>query len=58
MPTYEYQCLRCSLRFEVRRSFDDKSKITCPKCGGKAQQLFHPVPIFFKGGGFSTTYRG
>jgi len=58
MPIYEYQCERCSLRFEVKRNFDDKSKVVCPKCGGAAQQKFYPPPIFFKGGGFSTTYRG
>ena len=55
MPLYEYQCMRCSTEFEVKRSLDDESAITCPKCQGKGQRMFSPVPIIFKGPGFYTT---
>ena len=27
----------------------------CPRCGGKAQRIFSPVPIIFKGSGFYAT---
>jgi len=59
MPIYEYRCQRCSLTFEVKRGFEDGAKVACPKCGGgEVKQKYYPAPIFFKGGGFSTTYRG
>ena len=46
------------MQFEVRRGFDEESEVKCPNCGEKARQVLHPSPIFFKGGGFSKTYRG
>ncbi len=55
MPIYEYQCKDCSRRFELRKSFNDKSAVTCPQCGGKARRIFSPVPIIFKGSGFYVT---
>ena len=55
MPTYEYQCRNCKLRFELRQSFDDKSTAICPSCQGIAHRLFSPVPILFKGPGFYIT---
>lgn len=34
MPIYEYECPKCSEKFELRRSITDKdSEIKCPKCG-------------------------
>ena len=55
MPTYEYECPKCSSRFEQRRSFTDESKVKCPKCQHEARRLFSPVPIIFKGSGFYVT---
>jgi putative FmdB family regulatory protein len=55
MPLYEYHCLSCSAKFELRQGFDERSAITCPKCQGKVQRMFSPVPIIFKGPGFYTT---
>ena len=55
MPLYEYQCLNCSTRFEVRRGFHDESAVPCPKCQGEVQRIFSPVPAIFKGPGFYTT---
>mgnify|MGYP001764659859 FL=1 len=36
MPTYEYRCLKCSKRFDVRMSYSDygNKEILCPHCGG------------------------
>jgi putative FmdB family regulatory protein len=55
MPIYEYECEQCSLRFELRRSFDGRSEVVCPQCGGSARRIFSPVPIIFKGSGFYIT---
>jgi len=33
MPIYEYQCSKCSHRFEMIHGVDDKDlKIICPQC--------------------------
>ena len=55
LPTYEYECPKCSSRFEQRRSFSEESKVTCPKCRREARRIFSPVPIIFKGSGFYVT---
>lgn len=35
MPTYEYRCLKCSKRFDVRMNYSDygKKEVVCPHCG-------------------------
>ncbi len=59
MPIYEYECSRCSSRFELKRSFSENSPVFCPQCGCDARLVFSPVPIIFKGSGFySTDHRG
>ena len=55
MPTYQYQCHRCKMKFELRQTFNDKSTAICPVCHGNAGRLFSPVPIIFKGPGFYVT---
>ena len=55
MPIYEYECERCSLRFELERHFSEGGKVSCPRCYGEARRLFSPVPIIFKGPGFYIT---
>lgn len=55
MPIYEYECERCSLRFELKRRFGDDGGASCPPCQGKTRRLFSPVPIIFKGPGFYVT---
>ncbi len=55
MPIYEYECSRCSCRFELRRSFSEDSPVCCPQCGCEVQRIFSPVPIIFKGSGFYVT---
>ena len=55
MPTYDYECPKCSTKFEQRQSFSDESKVKCPKCKTEAKRLFSPVPIIFKGSGFYVT---
>ena len=59
MPIYEYECPRCTHRFELRRTFSEDGSASCPQCGCDAQRIFSPVPIIFKGSGFySTDNRG
>lgn len=55
MPTYEYQCRKCSLRFELKRGFSENGSGFCPGCGNEGRRLFSPVPIIFKGPGFYVT---
>ncbi|MDP3879825.1 MAG: zinc ribbon domain-containing protein [Dehalococcoidales bacterium] len=55
MPIYVYECPCCSSRFELRQSFSDKAKGTCPQCGEDATRIFWPAPIIFKGSGFYVT---
>lgn len=36
MPIYEYGCVDCGERFELRRGMTDKDdEIECPRCGTK-----------------------
>jgi putative FmdB family regulatory protein len=59
LPIYEYECACCASRFEIKRSFDDSSPVSCPNCGSKAERIFVSVPIIFKGSGFYITdHRG
>ena len=55
MPVYEYECRKCSLRFEMKRRFHEESHAVCPRCHAEARRIFTPVPIFFKGSGFYVT---
>jgi len=55
MPIYEYECSKCSARFEVTRGFHEEGGNCCPRCGGEGRQIFLPTPIIFKGSGFYVT---
>ena len=55
MALYEYECKKCSNRFDVRRSFSDESDVVCPSCQGQGQRIFSPVSAIFNGSGFYTT---
>jgi putative FmdB family regulatory protein len=55
VPTYQYLCPKCNLRFDLKQSFEDESVVVCPKCQNGARRLFSPVPIIFKGSGFYVT---
>jgi len=39
MPTYEYECAKCGLRFERRQSIKDEPIADCPECGGKVHRI-------------------
>ncbi len=39
MPTYEYECGTCGLRFERRQGIAEEPIAECPECHGKVQRL-------------------
>jgi putative FmdB family regulatory protein len=55
MPIYEYECEKCSLRFELKRHFGEDGGASCPFCQGEARRIFSPVHVIFKGSGFYVT---
>ena len=55
MPTYEYECADCHVRFERRQRITDEPITTCPDCGGSTHRVLYPVGIIFKGSGFYCT---
>ena len=58
MPRYEYQCVTCKHRFELRQGFDADSITDCPICGAPAHRRFNSVAVIYKGSGFYTTDYG
>jgi putative FmdB family regulatory protein len=60
MPTYDYRCNACGVRFELFQSMTEAHKKKCPECGkNKLERLIGPGAGFiFKGAGFyETDYR-
>ena len=55
MPRYDYQCLSCGHKFELRQSFDSATETDCPECAGRSKRKFYAVPVIYKGSGFYTT---
>ena len=39
MPTYEYECQTCGLRFEKFQNMKDRPLKTCPECSGPVRRL-------------------
>ena len=58
MPTYEYECKKCSHRFEVFQAMSDEPLKKCKKCGKEVRRLiFGGAGVIFKGSGFYVTDR-
>lgn len=64
MPTYDYECEKCQLEFEISQSMKDKKLTTCPKniCPKKSwgkgkviRKLGGGAGLIFKGSGFYIT---
>ena len=68
MPTYEYRCRTCDVRFDVQQSFAEDSLTSCPAAGselgpvaciapgeGVVRKVFSAPSITFKGDGFYKT---
>lgn len=39
MPTYEYECSACGLKFERRQAMSEPPIAECPECRGEAHRL-------------------
>jgi len=56
MPTYEYECTKCGVEFELMQSIHDKPRQRCPECRGKVRRLISGgAGISFKGSGYYVT---
>lgn len=56
MPTYEYECLNCSFRFEEFQKMTDEPIKICPECKGEVKRIITGGGGFlFKGSGFHIT---
>ena len=56
MPTYDYKCLACDVRFEKFQSITAPAIEECPECSGKVKRLIGAgAGLIFKGSGFYTT---
>ena len=53
MPTYEYECKKCSYNFELFQAMSDAPVKECPKCGSEVRRIiFGGTGVIFKGSGF------
>ena len=60
MPTYEYECNKCSHRMEAFQSIKAKALRKCPECGKSSLKrlISAGAGVIFKGSGFyQTDYR-
>lgn len=56
MPTYDYKCLACAVRFERFQGITAPALTECPDCGGEVKRLIGAgAGLIFKGSGFYTT---
>ncbi len=56
MPTYEYKCLACDIRFERFQGITAPPIEECPECSGKVKRLIGAgAGLIFKGSGFYIT---
>ncbi|MDP8253114.1 MAG: zinc ribbon domain-containing protein [Candidatus Kaelpia aquatica] len=56
MPTYEYECRKCGIKFDKFQNMSDKLLSECPECGGEVKRLIGKgAGIIFKGSGFYAT---
>ena len=52
MPTYEYRCVACDVRFERFQRMSDPAVTDCPDCNGTVRKVMQPTAIAFRGPGF------
>ncbi len=56
MPTYSYQCKRCSHIQDLFHTMSAKPRVKCAQCGGPCVRLLGAgAGIIFKGSGFYET---
>lgn len=55
MPTYEYECDKCRVVFEIRQRITEPALTTHDDCGGAVRRLLSPAPFILKGDGWYVT---
>lgn len=55
MPVYEYQCKKCSEKFEVMQKINDAPLSECSSCGGELKKLITNTSFVLKGSGWYVT---
>jgi putative FmdB family regulatory protein len=55
MPVYEYQCKKCTERFEVMQKINDAPLSECSSCGGELKKLITNTSFVLKGSGWYVT---
>jgi putative FmdB family regulatory protein len=56
VPTYSYECKKCSHIFELFHGINATPKVKCTECGGATKRLMGTGGgIIFKGSGFYET---
>lgn len=49
MPIYEFECEKCSFKFDLLRKVGEGREALCPQCQGRGRRVFSSVPFIFKG---------
>lgn len=56
MATYEYDCMRCAIRYNKERSIkDDDPGYSCDTCSSNLVRVYSNVGAIFNGTGFYST---
>ena len=58
MPTYEYECGRCGVRFERFKDMTDPPVAACPECEGNVRRLISGGAGFMLKGSGHTGHTG
>ena len=47
---YEYRCLKCEYKFELKRPMSECSEMgNCPECGAEGQRILSPFTWIWSG---------
>ena len=49
MPVYEYECEKCSFKFDLLKKVGEDGGVSCPRCQSHSRRLYSAVPFIFKG---------
>ena len=53
MPIYEYECEKCSFKFELLRNINENGGTPCPKCQSHSRRMLSPISYIWKGTRFA-----
>lgn len=59
MPKYQIYCSKCKLEYEVEKSYNDKTPLTCPKKHTTVRKIItSPNAIIYNDDGFTKRTKG